>query len=142
MSERKVLLKIRTVQLVPGEKPDIMELQSEGTLTKFDDRVEISYLETEMTGLEGVTTTFTISGEEEMTLTRDGEKLKSKMLFRVGEKTDSLYDVGFGALLISISTRQIKADLQKGEIFVEYTVEVEHTFMGTNTYDVSFRYLD
>ena len=142
MTERKVLLTVRTVQLVPGELPDIMELQSEGVLQKFDDRVEISYLETQMTGLEGVTTTFTLYGDNEMTLTRDGEKLKNKMVFRVGEKTDSLYDVGFGALLVSISTQQIKKNLQKGEFFVEYTVEVEHTFMGTNTYNVSFRYLD
>lgn len=142
MTERKVLLKIRTVQMVPGDLPEIMELQSEGVLRKFSDRVEISYLESEMTGLEGVTTTFTLYGGGKMALTRNGEKLKNQMVFRVGEKTDSLYDVGFGALLITVATKEIKADLEKGEFHVEYTVEVEHTFMGTNTYHVTFRYID
>lgn len=142
MTERKVLLKIRTVQMVPGDKPEIMELQSEGTLKKYADRVEISYLESEMTGLEGVTTTFTLYGGSKMSLIRDGEKLKNKMLFQVGKKTDSLYDVGFGALLVTVNTQEIKVNLDKGEFRVEYTVEVEHTFMGTNTYHVTFRYTD
>lgn len=142
MTQRKVLLKIRTVQMVPGDQPEVMELQSEGTLTKYDDRVEISYLESEMTGLDGVTTTFTLYGGSKMSLIRDGEKLKNKMLFQVGKKTDSLYDVGFGALLVTVNTQEIKVNLEKGEFRVEYTVEVEHTFMGTNSYHVSFRYLD
>lgn len=142
MTERKVLLKIRTVQLVPGDRPEIMELQSEGILKKFSDRVEISYPESELTGLEGVTTTFTIWGDKKLSLTRQGEKLKNKMLFEVGKKTDSLYDVGFGALLVSVHTQSIETNLNKGEFRVEYTVEVEHTFMGTNTYHVTFRYTD
>ena len=142
MTERKVLLKIRTVQMVPGDQPEIMELQSEGTLKRYDDRVETSYLESEMTGLEGVTTTFTLYGGSKMALTRNGEKLKNQMLFQIGEKTDSLYDVGFGALLVTVTTKGIRIDLDKGEFHVEYTVEVEHTFMGTNTYHVTFRYMD
>ena len=142
MTQRKVLLKIRTVQLVPGDEPEVMELQSEGTLTQYADRVEISYPESEMTGLEGVTTTFTLYGDRKMSLVRDGEKLKNKMLFEVGKKTDSLYDVGFGALLITVNTQSIHVDMTKGEFRVEYAVEVEHTFMGTNSYHVSFRYTD
>ncbi len=142
MTERSILLSVRTVQLVPGERPDVMELQSAGKLRKYPDRTEISYEETEMTGLDGVTTTFAVYGNEKMMLNRNGEKLKNKMVFRLGEKTDSLYDVGFGALLISVSTQQIKVDLDKGEFFVEYTVEVEHTHMGINSYHVSFRYTD
>ena len=62
------------------------------------------------------------------------------MVFVLGEKTDSLYDVGFGALLITVCAREIKLNLPGGEFRVEYTVEVEHTTMGTNSYIVSFRY--
>lgn len=142
MTERKVLLKIRTVQMVPGDQPEVMELQSLGTMKKYPDRVEITYEESEMTGLEGVVTTFTLFGGQRMLLSREGEKLKNKMDFRVGQKTDSLYDVGFGALLVSITTQQVKVNLDKGEFFVEYNVEVEHAFMGTNTYHVTFRYVE
>ena len=137
--EKSILLKIHTVQMVPGEFPEVMELQTEGTLRQLDDRVEISYVETQITGLEGVMTTFAVYGDRKVVLTRDGEKLKNEMVFLAGEKTDSLYDVGFGALLISVAAKEIHLNLEKGEFRVEYTVEVEHTFMGTNTYLVSFR---
>ena len=134
-----VLLKIHTVQKVPGEMPEVMELQTEGTLCRYDDRVEISYVETRITGLEGVHTIFAVYGEEKVVLIRDGEKMKNEMVFLLGQKTDSLYDVGFGALLISVAAQEIHLDLDRGEFRVEYTVEVEHSYMGTNTYFVSFR---
>ena len=139
MTEQNVLLKLHTVQMVPGEKPEVMELQTEGLLREYPDRVEISYVETQLTGLEGVETTFAVYGKEKVVLSRHGEKLNNEMVFILGEKTDSLYDVGFGALMISVSATAIDMDLYRGEFRVEYTVEVEHTFMGTNTYFVSFR---
>jgi len=137
--QKEVLLKIHTVQMVPGQFPEVMELQTEGTLRQHDDHVEISYVESQMTGLEGVETTFSVYGQDKVVLTRRGEKLNNEMVFILGEKTDSLYDVGFGALLITVCAREIKLNLSKGEFRVEYTVEVEHTTMGTNTYFVTFR---
>ena len=135
------MLRIRTEQRVPGEDPEIMELQSEGTLAQYDDRTELTYVESAVTGLEGVTTTFVLY-EDRVVLIRDGEKLKNTMLFQVGKKTDSLYDVGFGALLITVTAQRTEMDLVIGKFSVEYTVEVEHTYMGTNTYAVSYRVLD
>lgn len=141
MIPKKVLLSIRTVQIVPDQLPEIMELQTEGLLTQYSDRVELSYVESEMTGLEGVTTTFAVYGKDKVILTRHGEKLNNEMQFFLGEKTDSLYDVGFGALLLTVCAREICLDMEKGEFRVSYTVEVEHTPMGTNTYVVKFREL-
>ncbi|MBQ7255638.1 MAG: DUF1934 domain-containing protein [Oscillospiraceae bacterium] len=138
---KRVMLRIRTEQRVPGEDPEIMELQSEGTLAQYDDRTELTYVESAVTGLEGVTTTFVLY-DDRVVLIRDGEKLKNTMVFQVGKKTDSLYDVGFGALLITVTAQRTEMDLVIGKFSVEYTVEVEHTYMGTNTYAVSYRVLD
>ncbi len=138
---KRVMLRIRTEQRVPGEDPEIMELQSEGTLAQYDDRTELTYVESAVTGLEGVTTTFVLY-EDRVVLIRDGDKLKNTMVFQVGKKTDSLYDVGFGALLITVTAQRTEMDLVIGKFSVEYTVEVEHTYMGTNTYAVSYRVLD
>jgi len=140
--EQNIFLTIRTAQQVPGEPVENMELQTAGTLCREGDTVELSYVETRITGLEGVNTTFRIRGDREVLLLRDGEKMQNNMIFRLGEKTDSLYDVGFGALLVSVTAQEIRLDLDEGFFRVEYTVEVEHTFMGTNTYEVSFRPLD
>ena len=62
MMAQTVLLKIHTVQIVPGDAPEVMELQTEGTLRRFEDRVEISYVETRITGLEGVTGSVGLAG--------------------------------------------------------------------------------
>ena len=140
--EEQIFLTIRTSQQVPGEPVENMELQTAGILRREEDAVELSYVETRITGLEGVNTTFRIRGNREVALLRDGEKMQNNMIFRLGEKTDSLYDVGFGALLVSVTAQEIRLDLDEGFFRVEYTVEVEHTFMGTNTYEVSFRSLN
>lgn len=139
MKERKkILLSIRSEQRTPDDPPEIMELQSEGVYTQYEDRIELEYVETELTGLTGVTTRFVLY-EDRVVLVRDGEKLKNTMVFQVGKKTDSLYDVGFGALLITVSALRVDLDLMLGKFTVEYTVEVEHTYMGTNVYVVSYR---
>ena len=137
METGNVLLRIRSVQRTPGDKPEVMELQTEGTVTQKDDYTEVSYAESELTDLEGVTTTFRLYGDSRVVLIRDGEKLKNRMDFQMGKKTDSLYDVGFGALLITTGTRRVEIDRKKGHFEVEYTVEVEHTSMGVNTYEVT-----
>lgn len=135
----EVLIRIRTVQAMPDEMPEVMELQSDGTLTRFPDHMELSYVESEVTGLEGVRTTFAVYGTERVELIRDGEKLKNRMTFQLGKKTDSLYDVGFGALLITVGATRLEIDPSSRRFTVEYTVEVEHTLMGTNTYEVTYR---
>ena len=138
MKTERIWLHIRTEQRPAGEEPQTMELQSEGTYRRYPDRIELSYVESAVTGLEGVTTTFVLYGDR-VELIRDGEKLQSQMVFKLGEQNDSLYDVGFGALLITVAAQRVEIDLTRSRFEVEYNVEVEHTYMGTNTYWVSFR---
>ena len=141
MTAEKILLTIRTVQMVDGDPPEVMELQSEGTLTRFPDRVELSYVESEMTGLEGVATTFTVFTDGSVRLTRDGKALQSCMNFRLNQPDDSLYDVGFGALLLTVTARRIQVDWVRHRLEVEYDVQVEHSRMGTNLYHIEYRKL-
>lgn len=141
MTTERILLTVRTTQIPDGELPEIMELQSEGTLTRYPDRVELSYVESEMTGLEGVATTFTVFTDGSVRLTRDGDALQSCMNFRLNEADDSLYDVGFGALLLTVTARRIQIDWVRHLLEVEYDVQVEHCRMGTNLYHIEYRKL-
>ncbi|MBQ7523045.1 MAG: DUF1934 domain-containing protein [Oscillospiraceae bacterium] len=138
MTERTVLLRIRTEQRAYGEEPEVMDLQTEGTLRQFADHVELSYMESAVTDLEGVETTFFIYGDR-VELVRDGEKLKNTMVFRVGKQHDSLYSVGFGALLVTVTTRKLEVDLPHGKLAAEYTVAVENNTVGTNGFTLSWR---
>ena len=134
----KVLLKIRATQEIDGEEPEVMELQTEGTLQTFRDRTELSYAETEMTGLEGVTTSFVLYGKERIVLRRTGDKLSNEMCFMLGEKHNSLYEMEFGTLLLTVEARRMELHPESGWFEVEYDVAVEHSMMGVNTYRVEF----
>ena len=138
MTEQKVLLRVRTEQRAYGEEPETIDLQTEGVLRRFPDHVELSYSESAVTELEGVTTTFFVYGDR-VELVRDGEKLKNTMVFRVGQQNDSLYSVGFGALLVTVTTRSLDVDLTRGRIAAEYAVAVENNAVGVNSFTLEWR---
>ncbi|MDD3165336.1 MAG: DUF1934 domain-containing protein [Oscillospiraceae bacterium] len=130
----EALISIKGTQTYEDQEPEHMELVTEGTYDFQKNRIRIGYEETEMTGMEGVTTTFEIRPDS-VTLQRSGAVI-SKMVFRNGERMDSLYDMGFGALLMTVCGKKIAAELGKegGKLELEYDIEVEHAAKGTNRY--------
>ena len=55
-----VMLKLSGRQNYLDQDPEIIELTTEGTLERNGDGWQICYEESELTGLKGVTTTFSI----------------------------------------------------------------------------------
>jgi uncharacterized beta-barrel protein YwiB (DUF1934 family) len=92
-----------------------------------------------MTGMAGVTTTFDVQPDV-VTLQRTGS-VNSTMIFRVGEKHESLYDMGFGALLMGVQANRIDSRLSDtGGVFeIEYTIEIEQQVAGTNAYRITVK---
>lgn len=137
MIQKEVRVTVRGTQYAEGEEPQTIELVTDGTFTRRDDAWHISYTESEMTDLAGVETSFRVT-EDEVVLTRAG-KVNTEMVFRAGEKTESLYDVGVGALLLTVTSRSVTTALsdEGGSFEFEYTVELEHTPVGSNLYCVT-----
>jgi uncharacterized beta-barrel protein YwiB (DUF1934 family) len=135
-----VLITISGTQQLDWDEPETIQLVTQGEYSYEPGVVTFSYAETEMTGLEGVTTTFTIEDGARVTLRREG-KVRSTMLFVVGEKHEALYDAGFGGLLLSLRAKNIEALLnEKGGIFdLSYAIEIEHAACGTNSYHIEIR---
>ena len=108
--EKPVIISIRGVQsLEPGEE-DVMELVTQGVLRQEEgEGFSLSYLESELTGLEGTTTTFRIAPDR-ITLRREGT-LNSEMIFQEGQKHVSLYETPYGGLMLGVNTHRAKADL-------------------------------
>ena len=136
---KDVLISIRGTQYSQGEEPQVIELTTEGKLSRSGDVITVSYTETEVTGMEGVVTTFRVEGDR-VELLREGQ-LNSVMTFVEGEKIESLYDLGFGAMLLGVSARKVCTDLKDngGRLFVDYAVEIEHVPVGSNTYEIDVR---
>ena len=95
-----VILSIQGRQTYMDQEPDVIRLDTEGTMEYRDGGWDITYEESELTGMAGVTTTFRVEPDK-VTLIRTG-KLSSTMVFQEGVAHDSLYRMEFGALMISV----------------------------------------
>lgn len=135
--KQDVLITVRGTQTVPGEKPETVELMTRGTMTGRNGKFAISYVETELTGTAGVVSTFLIFNPHRVVLTRDGP-IKSRMVFVEGVKDESIYDLGFGSLLLGVYTRKIEVDLSEtgGRLFIDYSVEIEQSQTSRNSYEI------
>lgn len=134
-----VVLSLKGQQTYMGQEPDVIELVTDGTLEKVADGWKLSYEESALTGLEGVQTTFLLQ-EGCVTLTRTG-KLNSQMIFREGVPHESLYQMEFGALMISVCATAISWELSQngGTVDLKYKIEIEQSAAGYVDYHLEIR---
>lgn len=136
---QNVVLSIRGRQTYAGQDPETIELVTDGTMAYSGGGWDISYEESALTGLEGVTTTFRVEPGQ-VTLTRTG-KLNSQMVFREGMSHDSLYQMEFGALLLTVKATHVWFDLvpDGGSIDLAYQITIENTEAGEIDYHLDIR---
>ena len=137
--KQDVVLRIRGRQSYDGQEPDVIELVTEGTMEFCNGGWDISYEETELTGLAGVTTTFRVEPGK-VTLRRSG-KLRSEMVFQQGVRHESLYQLEFGALLMAVTAKQVFFDIVSdgGVIDLVYSIEIENSAAGLVDYHLDIR---
>lgn len=137
--EKNAMITIKGTQKSEFEKPQVMEFITGGKLQRYGSKLRISYEESELIGMEGVTTTFVVDGGQ-VTMERSG-RLTAKMEFVEGKRTESLYSLDMGAMLLGVTARKVETDMTEdgGSIHLEYGVELERTFLGLNTYDIQVK---
>ena len=130
-----VMLHIVGRQNYAGQDPDVIELHTDGYMLEKGDVWEIGYEESELTGLEGVTSVFRV-GPRGVTLRRSG-RLQSQMVFQEGKPHESLYKMDFGAMMITVCARKIQYDLSRekgGTVDLTYQIEIESAAAGMVDY--------
>ncbi len=137
--KKAVALTITSIQHYPDQQPDTIELVTEGTLEHKEGCWEICYEETELTGLEGVRTTFRLEPGQ-VTLERSG-KLYSQMVFREGMPHESLYQMEFGVLMLTVCAKQIEAQITEngGTVDMVYSIAVENNEAGIVEYHMELQ---
>ena len=137
MSKIPVMLNVRGVQNYQNGDPEVIELTTEGTLEKQKEVWEISYEESDLTGLAGVTTAFRV-GPRGVVLKRTG-KLENQMIFMEGRRHESLYRIDIGALMIAVQATKVESRVsdQGGTVDIHYNIEIEDTAMGTMEYHLT-----
>ena len=134
-----VMLSITGKQQYPGQEPEIIELVTEGTMEFCSGGWDISYEESALTGLEGVRTTFRVEPGK-VILTRSGS-LNSQMIFEEGVAYDSLYQMPFGALMLTVKATRVFFDLvpDGGVIDLSYNLTIENSEAGVIDYHLDIR---
>ena len=132
--KREVVLSLRGTQSYEGQEPDVIELVTEGTMEFRDGGWDISYEESELTGLAGVTTTFRVEPGR-VILERKGN-LRSRMVFEKDVPHDSLYQMAFGTLMITVCAKHLYFDIvpDGGMIDLIYSIDIENSQAGTVDY--------
>ncbi len=140
--KKNVVLAIRGRQQYPEQEPEVIELVTEGTMELHNGGWNITYEESALTGLEGVITTFRVEPGK-VTLTRKGT-LNSRMIFQEGVRHDSLYQMPFGALMLTVEATFVFFDIVSdgGVIDLSYNITIENTEAGVIDYHLDIRAKD
>lgn len=134
-----VILSIQGRQSYAGQDPEVIRLDTEGTMEFRDGGWDITYEESELTGLAGVTTTFRVEPGK-VSLIRTGG-LSSTMIFQEGISHDSLYQMDFGTLMITVKATRLFYDIVEdgGCIDLVYHIVIEDTEAGEVDYHLDIR---
>ena len=134
-----VMLTICGKQSYMDQEPEVVELVTEGILESVADGWKLTYEESDLTGLRGVTTTFHVEPGK-ITLSRKGP-LRSEMVFQEGQFHESLYQMEFGALMITVQATFVYFDLvpDGGVIDLTYNIDIENSAAGVIDYHLDIR---
>lgn len=136
---KKVIISVKGTQLDMENEMNKLELVTEGKYYKKNNNYYVTYAETEVTGMEGTTTTLKIS-DNTVTLMRFGI-VNSQMVFEKGQKHVSYYDTAYGAFTVGVIANEVnvKADDSSAEINIGYQVEVDNNRTGLNNFSITVR---
>ena len=140
MIEKNVIISVRGEQYFEDIDPDTVELTTEGRMTIDEDGVIVlTYQETELTGMDGTTTCFTVSGDT-VTLRRTGS-VNNEMRFHTGYPHMSLYETPMGVLTVEIVTESLAHRLNErgGIMDIKYSIAVEHQVTGRHHFKIRVR---
>ena len=134
-----VLLTIRGEQYFDDVDPDETKLMTDGTMEVTEEGYLLTYQESELTGMEGTTTTFEVVGNR-VTLKRSGS-VNSQMVFEEGKQHTSLYETPFGELPVDIQTSSLRHTLSErgGVMEIKYSIAVAHTVTGRNCFKIQVK---
>jgi uncharacterized beta-barrel protein YwiB (DUF1934 family) len=136
---KNVIISVKGIQTSVNKDTNTLELVTEGRYYKKGNTYYVTYKESEVTGMEGTTTTLKISNGI-VTLMRFGA-VNAQFIFEEGQKHISYYDTQYGTFTVGVTTRAVKVDVddEGGEIRVDYQLEIDNNKQGGNDFHMFIR---
>ena len=121
--EKRAIITVKSFSDI--EPNEAIEVVTPGTFIIHEDGFKAIYEESELSGMDGTTTTLNIK-HNSMVLERVGST-STNMEFKEGENVLSLYNTPYGMMNINISTKELDIDMDEdgGVIYTKYVLGLE-----------------
>jgi len=138
MKKKDVIISFKGVQ-GNGRDKEVIELVTPGKYYKEGDAYCVTYSESELTGMEGTTTTLIISGNK-VTMLRFGEN-NTQLIFEKGQNHLCCYETEFGEFMVGVRSKNVNVDVNEngGEISADYQIEIDNAAIGVNNFHMQIR---
>ncbi|SNX53954.1 DUF1934 domain-containing protein [Thermoanaerobacterium sp. RBIITD] len=136
---RKAVITVKGTQKNAQNELDTIELITEGGFLRKGDYYYIKYDESEISGMDGTTTTLKIS-EDVVVLMRFGSN-QSKMVFEKDKRHESNYVTPYGNVLLGIKPHVIDVKLNEngGELKLKYALDLNENVISDNELHLTVR---
>jgi len=136
---KKAMISIKGLPAMMGDEEGSFELMTDGEYSRTDEVSTFSYFESELTGLNGLMTTFNV--EPDRVILRRGGEFSGDMIFSEKQKHHFLYDTPFGSIMMGIDTHSIKKNLQDdgGSLEIRYDIEVDNVSVSQNLFKIDIK---
>lgn len=137
---QRVLLNITGTQR-EGDTNERIELITEGRLTTNNEGLFIEYDESELTGIDGCTTTLSFI-DDSVSIERNGTS-SMQMVFTTGRTFDSSLNTPYGTFSLHVFASRVESELteKEGRLCLEYELSLG-ALSTFNTLDLSFKSMD
>lgn len=135
---KNVMLKIEGVQLTDDGEESVIEFMTEGKIYEKEKGTYIVYKESEISGMEGCTTTLKLF-EGKISMKRFGAA-NSEMFFEKGKKYKSNYATPYGSFNMEIVTKKVlyeKLNEKRGRVYIEYAMDLQGMLKSNNSLNIS-----
>ena len=138
---KKVMISIKGAPAFSYNENDGFELLTDGEYINEDGISTFCYMESELTGLNGLQTIFNV--ESDRVVLKRGGDYTGEMIFCEKQKHNFLYETPFGSITMGIDTHSIEKNLRDdgGSLEIRYDIEVDNVSVSQNLFKIDIRSL-
>ena len=137
--KRKVMISIKGSPAQAISEDEAFELITDGEYEQKDGISSFSYIESSLTGSDGMLTTFDV--ENDRVTLRRGDGISGDMIFSEKQKQHFLYNTPFGSIMLGIGTHSISQDMHGdgGSLEIRYDIEVDNVAVSQNLFQIDIK---
>ena len=112
--------------LTSAAEPEVLEINTDGYVSRENGRVEFTYDETELTGMEGAKTSISYSEDDPalVTMVRTGS-VSTALVFENGKRHHCVYKTPYMPFEVCVHTVKVTNEIDtKHSLFIDYIIEI------------------